>query len=457
MGFESIDGPAVDDPDAADHERRHGPRAPRNRVVGPVGGVLAGLALAAVVYFLFAGGGFGRDRGEAEASGSPGAAVAGAAAPGAELVERLAEVRRSQTVLSESHLVDRKYRSMMGPWGRQPVVLGDPDRDELVWITGYRAVMKADDGETPMAQEFMCHSNLDIDVAAHRERLAVAPAFSPRLFTLSQGQFEVRFPDGFGIPVRSSLPLDLTTQVLNLNHEIDDPAEAFGVRHEVTVEYALDREVGPGMVPLLPTAAYGLALTEGEDGYFGVDQPDAERHGPGCLVGETASDHAYEDGLGRVFTGHWQVPPGRQVNRTLVTHLMGVPYTTTLHYVAVHLHPFAQTLTLRDLTAGTTVFESRAENAADQIGLVKVEALSSAEGIPIHPHHEYELVSVYDNTSGETQDSMAVMYLYLRDLELESRLTEEGRLQLGRLEVGRLGLGAHDTGQSGDEPWRKPS
>ena len=53
------------------------------------------------------------------------------------------------------------------------------------------------DGASPMAQEFMCHSNLDIDAAAHGRAFGVNPAFSTRLFTLSQGQFSIRFPTGF--------------------------------------------------------------------------------------------------------------------------------------------------------------------------------------------------------------------------------------------------------------------
>ncbi|MEM8932954.1 MAG: hypothetical protein AAGE94_17345, partial [Acidobacteriota bacterium] len=196
-------------------------------------------------------------------------------------------------------------------------------------------------------------------------------------------------------------------------------------RHRVSVDYVLDSEVGPGMTPLLPTAAYGLALLDGSDGYFGVEAPDEETHGPGCMVGESASDHAYEDGLGRSFTGHWQVPPGRQENRTLVTHLMQVPYETTLHYIAVHLHPFAESLTLHDRTTGEVLFTSRATNFDDKIGLREVEAFSSIEGVTLKPDHDYELVSIYDNTSGAMQDSMAVMYLYLRDQTMESRLAED--------------------------------
>lgn len=326
-----------------------------------------------------------------------------------------------KTVLSRTYDIDQKYRSMMGPSSRESLLLGDDDiaPDELLWITGYRAVMVGRDGETPERQEFMCHSNLDIDPMAHRQAFDTTATFSSRLFTLSQGQQEIAFPPGFGIPIRAEESLSLTTQVLNLNHE----NEQFGVRHKVTIDFVRDQELESPMVPLFPTSAYGLQLISGEDGYYGLSRPDPEKHGPGCLVGEAASSHSYDDGHGRAFTGHWVVPPGREVNRTLVTKLMRVPYDTTIHYVAVHLHPFAESLTLVDLTSGETLFASKAENFDDRIGLARVDALSSAEGIPVYADHDYELVSVYNNTSAEPQDSMAVMYLYLRDLEVEEKLT----------------------------------
>lgn len=352
------------------------------------------------------------------------------------LQEVLAAVEQSRTVLSKVYTIDRKYRSMMGPFDAVDLWLGagdgdaaavspavnptDDPADEIVWITGYRADMVAADGATPMPQEFMCHSNLDIDVPAHQSALDADITFSPRLFTLSQGQLEIDFPAGYGIPVRRSEPLRLTTQVLNLNHEAPD----IEVRHRVTVTFVADGDVAGRMKALQPIAAYGLALTAGVSGHYGVEDPDPEVHGPGCLVGESASDHAYEDGLGHVFAGHWQVPPGHQENRTLVTRLMNVPYATEIHYVAVHLHPFATSLELRDLTDAKTLFRAEASQFGDKVGLATVDHFASPEGVAVYPDHEYELFSVYDNTSDEMQDSMAVMYIYLRDRRVEERLSE---------------------------------
>jgi hypothetical protein len=98
-----------------------------------------------------------------------------------------------------------------------------------------------------------------------------------------------------------------------------------------------------------------------------------------------------------------------------VTEFLNLPFDTTAHYIAVHLHPFAESLELIDRTTGETVFRAKVDGADGRIGIDRVDYLESAEGIPFYKDHQYELVSVYDNTSGEAQDSMAVMYLYLLD------------------------------------------
>lgn len=326
---------------------------------------------------------------------------------------------RRHEVLSQVYHVDQKYKSMKGPQSTHQFNLGDPAKDELVWVTGYEAVMVGADGKSPMAQEFMCHSNLDIDPMAHRDRVKAEPGISGRLFTLSQGQFSIRFPPGFGVPVRSSEGFSLTTQVLNLNHS---PAD-FRVRHKVTVHYVRDADRTQPMKALFQKSAYGLALIEGGDGHFGAQEEGHGGHGEGtgCLARENASDHAYDDGIGRVFTGHWVVKPGREVNHTDVTKILALPYDTKVHYIAVHLHPLAQSLSLIDKTTGKAVFVSQAKNAVGKLGLDHVQALSSPQGVQMHADHSYELVSVYENTTDQDQDSMAVMYLYLEDQRFDPK------------------------------------
>ena len=50
----------------------------------------------------------------------------------------------------------------------------------------------------------MCHSNLDMDPERHGQLFGWRKRTSGRLFTLSQGQFEIHFPEGYGVPVLSN-------------------------------------------------------------------------------------------------------------------------------------------------------------------------------------------------------------------------------------------------------------
>ena len=121
---------------------------------------------------------------------------------------------------SQLYTIDKIYKSMLGPQSTKEIYLtgGKEAPAELLWITGYSAVMVGPDGQEPKPQDFMCHSNLDFNnVSTYRDLVHWSHFPSHRLFTLSQGQLEVKFPQGFGIPMLSNQPFSLTTQVLNLN------------------------------------------------------------------------------------------------------------------------------------------------------------------------------------------------------------------------------------------------
>ena len=345
-----------------------------------------------------------------------------APAPGPTEAE-IAAVTQTVDIYSKVFTVEDKYRSMMGPLDRVEGSLSDADPPELLWITGYRAVMVDAEGDDPLPQEFMCHANLNLDMDTHRARFGWKKTASRRLFTLSQGQSEVRFPPGFGIPIASDEKITVEMQVLNLNVE-GDP---FTVRHKVTVEYVRDADLTQPMKPLFMKAATGLVSLGDERAHYQVADADPEQHGEGCMVGERAAGKVWTDAHGQEFSGHWVVKPGREENHTLVTESLKLPFDTTVHYIAAHVHPFAESIELRDLTAGKTIFASKAHNFADRIGLSQVEYYSSVEGLPVYADHEYELVSIYDNTSGESQDSMAVLFIYALDEEFERPADLAGR------------------------------
>jgi hypothetical protein len=318
------------------------------------------------------------------------------------------------TAYTRNFEVDRIYRSMRGPMDMQTFELleGEP---ELLWITGYRARMVSPDTRSARSDEFMCHSNLDYDLDRHKRYFKWNKATSERLFTLSQGQLEVELPVGFGIPILSDERLTVSNQLLNLNPQEGRPV----VRHEVELDFVRDRELAQPLKPLFMKAAMGMRLLRGDHGYYNTDDPDPITEGSACLAGEAAGDRVITDSFGREFVGHWVVPPGRDESRTLVTRWLNLPFDTTIHYVAIHVHPFAQSLELRDLTTGETVFKSEIRARPDRIGIAHLNSYASDEGLPVFRDHEYELVCVYDNPTDREFDSMAVMLLYMLDHEFE--------------------------------------
>lgn len=323
-----------------------------------------------------------------------------------------------RVVLGPVFTVDRIYESMRGPQRTTTVRLDDTRPDERLWLTRFEARVVAPDGETPQSQEYMCHANVDVGARDYRRRFHVNHTFDGRFFTLSQGQTEIVLPDGFGLPIVGGEPIRVSKQLLNLN-ELDNP---LSVRHRIVLEYARESEAHGRLKPLYQVGLYGMKLVRGDNPYPHESDADSAVHGPGCLPGEPASGHTLKDSNDQTFTGHWVVPPGREENHTLVTKLLNLPFDTTVHYIAAHMHPFGESIRLVDLTEGKTLFESTVRPMTERLGIDHVDYYSSEQGIPLYRDHEYELISVYNNTSDQPRDAMAVLYLYLHDKELEANL-----------------------------------
>lgn len=318
-------------------------------------------------------------------------------------------------VLSPIYKIDKIIKSMEGPQSSQPVYLTDSQPPELLWITGFKTDMVGADGKTPSLPEFMCHVNLDYNPGLHSQLFNGNSGTNARLLTLSQGQINTQFPEGFGLPIMSNEPVSMNTQVLNFN--LENPN--LDVRHKVTFSFVKDSELKEPMKPLFNTSGFGMAQLEGTPGAYGIPEHDESKHGPNCLPGEAAPNarggSVYQDGFNRKFSGHWVVKPGREVNHTNITKYLNLPFDTTLHYAAVHLHPFSESLELRDVTAKKSIFKSKTKNFKNKIGLIDVSSFSSKKGVALYKDHEYELISTYNNTTKANQDSMAVMMLFLFD------------------------------------------
>lgn len=310
--------------------------------------------------------------------------------------------------------IDRLYPSMRGPFQLEYLAI-DLTQTKKVWLVGFKTTMVGEDGNSARPQEYNCHSDMQMP------RRTVQPDVSRPdiLFTLSQGQDHIRFPEGYGIPMAMNEPLSVATQILNVN---GIPPQPYRVRHRVAIEYFADEKLEKPMKPLLPVQALGLkALGNNKSCFFNLKETDPAKQGDGCLRGTAVSQrNVVTDKNGNKFTSHWVVPPGREVNHTLVTNYLNLKYDTTIHYISAHLHPFAEWCELRDLTAKKVVWRCDVKLMDSKLGLSEVGYYSSPEGLPIYKDHQYELVSSYNNTSGQPQDAMVVLYMYLHDKETQA-------------------------------------
>jgi hypothetical protein len=355
-----------------------------------------------------------------------------------------APAEQSKQFISPVYTIDKIYHSMEGPSSVERIYLGDPNAPaELLWVTGMRTEMVDADGTTPQLPELMCHVNIDLDGPKHQALFGLRRATASRLMTLSQGMLAAKVPAGFGFPLASNEPLLLFTQVLNLN--IQHP-QNIKVRHRVTIDYVRARELTTPIKPLFNVGASGMVILDDNPlalAHSMMSMPstssvtteaghDGATMNPNmsCLVGARAPQASsgsadYTDPQGRKMTGHWIVPPGKQVNHSDISWFMNLQFDTRLRYAAVHLHPFAKSLEMRDMTTGKTVFLSKAQNPSAGVGLTHVDEFNSSDGVLLQRAHKYSLISTYDNPTNANVDSMASIFLGLDDPELTVPTSDE--------------------------------
>ncbi len=344
----------------------------------------------------------------------------------------------SHTAETESEIftMDQIYPSMFGPKDTDSVTLLKTDEPEVLWITGIKANMVGADGETPQSPEYLCHSvfsRASDQPAAFVRRLGLS-VLNPKMFTLVQGLNEIRFPEGFGMPVLSSDRFGSTVMLMNPT----EPEEPVHVGVDSRIEYVRESELDQKMKPLFMVPLVATVPVEGENadhthhhhGDLGDDSClDVNAHSTAAMPVEQRThggSSVTKSDSGLEMTGHWYVPPGRHVYR----HRLGpldelIRFDTRVHFIATHLHPFGESLELIDLTTGESVFKATAANYSDRVAVKEINYYSSQEGLPINRHHEHEMVTVYNNTLSHDVDSMATMYLYLHD-SFRTRSAERG-------------------------------
>ena len=324
---------------------------------------------------------------------------------------------------SKAYRLDKIYRSMEGPYSIQSDIrVAAPQTSNLEWVTGLETQVVDASAPKPISQEFFCHSNLTFaehgqTPAQLNQRFGGKTHHDWRLFTLVPGRLSIELPQGFGMLVPADASFDYLTMSLNINPR-NEPVE---VKFRATVHTMAVDAPGAPTKALFRRALYVLQPQDQAAKMMPVsNRPEPQHVGAGCAdtckMNSSAANAVGASGQGQTL--HWMVPPGLHRYRTEITSQLRLPFDTTIHYATIHVHPFARSMELHDLTTGATVFRLNSQDWSDRLGVAHVDELKSIEGIPIYRNHRYEVTAEYDNTTGVDTDAMAILYLYLLEKDL---------------------------------------
>lgn len=313
---------------------------------------------------------------------------------------------------SPEFYIDGIYKSMEGPKSSNYVQLSP--KNDLLWITGFHVKAINAKNRKRISNDFICHTNIDFNDVRYFSNFHLENRIGkqyPRMTSLSHGQENFTFPNGYGVPMQGNDLLFVTTE--SLNHNITKAS--FLIRHEVEIDYATQADI---IKPLMSRTVYIMLPYDKINPFKGPLDP-----GKGYCIPVETKNHSYDDGLGNKLSGHWVIPPGKNQYRSSIDEQLQINTDSIrLHAAAVHVHPFATSLTLWDKTAQKVIFESKITNHKNKIGLEKIGAFSSEEGVWMLRDHQYELVLEANNTTPIDQDMMGSMFLFFYDPELDAIL-----------------------------------
>jgi len=330
---------------------------------------------------------------------------------------------QSIEVLSKPYTIDRIYKSMEGPGGIETFKFGKNDKPELMWITGGRVEVFNAKNFGKKTSVKVCHANLRFDP---REFSALNPNSqfnhmthqSLKLFSFIEGQPEILFPDGFGITILSSRLFEFNFGTMNPI----EPQEPFDIKAKASFYYKPDTKLDDQLNPLFMRILVLRVPADNKGSHKGSNTDHHPAKGsaqPAEISLHTMNTN--ESGYEQAY--HWIVPPGRHTYKYKIEKrvMAEFPFDTTIHYINAHLHHHAESIELRNITTGETLFKGSPKTAVNGLFIEAFNFYSDQQGIPFYQDHEYELISIYNNTTGESIDAMALLFVYLLDKNFDRK------------------------------------
>ncbi|HEY9733384.1 MAG TPA: hypothetical protein V6C89_15805 [Drouetiella sp.] len=357
-----------------------------------------------------------------------------------------AQLVESVVVTAGPFDIHRKYRSMEGPYvtesfkisdllarknsyigedqvkfvenGQQASMAGSaqpPEHElagasaakELLWIVGAKLVVLDENDRVLPTAEFICHFNLDLE---RRDRIfPQIHAGSNRLITITQGQTDVHFPPGCGVPVASNEYIHLKFQAANRTTE-----EHRRLKHRCTVDIVRDSDLKTPMTALSWYTPF-MAIEVDKNSKITSTVP----HSPDCLAlssGENAPNAipgtVIDYGVNSKVSSHWKVLPGKHLYTCPLPAERDAGFNQenrTVRAIWTHCHPLCQKVVMLvcDGKKKTPLWSVDVSNKLDHgMEIEKISDFDFGRGVLLPKGKQLEIDAIYNNTTGEPQDSM---------------------------------------------------
>src|SRR5277367_1398781 len=292
---------------------------------------------------------------------------------------------------------------------------------KLLWLKGFKLDVLDENGKVMPNAEFLCHVN--VDVRPDKRNVLFpdgARCNNSRLLTLTQGQAEVTFPNGFAFPVSASEVWRFMFQAANRTTD-----EHRRIKQRLTIYFIPDADLVEPVTALgyfNPSVAVIVDKNKPEvAAQEKADCPLCNPTGRGVVPPNAISSSVTSDRFGRKTTVHWLVPPGQSTwSSTLYDSAVGGAQPRMVHAVWSHIHPCCSSFSFVEVngTKRTPLWTVRCKTDTTRgLQIENIDYISSVKGIVVPANSTYQTDITYDNPTGHPLDSMATMGAFFEDTD----------------------------------------
>jgi len=327
-------------------------------------------------------------------------------------------IEAKEVVIPESHIhfVEKSDAPSMNSQiiGAAPAANRTVNK-ELYWLKGMQLQVLDENGKPLPTAEFICHMNLDVEPRGHV--FEKVQGGNPRLLTLTQGQTDFHFPDGFAVPLSSAEKWRITMQAANRTTTAHRR-----IKHLLTMEFIKDSQLRKQIKALAWYTPYIAVIVDKKN----AQEPqhhalDCGMTSSGATAPNMVAGAVQKDAHKRLLTGHWAVPPGIHTYTAPVTDERdrGIfSKDRIVHAVWTHIHPTCvkTSLVMCDGDNKSPVYSIYSQTNFDKgLELAHIDNFCSKDGLLVPANKHYEIEAVYDNATKVPQDAMVAQGIYFED------------------------------------------